>query len=98
MSNRAYYSASVKDFLITSPDEIIGIITSHHSQDLVHLQTNAWGKQIEILQASLKALQTGAIKTGEAIYKTADIVDLKIGNKEKEQIGENLNYKKFIHI
>jgi hypothetical protein len=61
MSNRAYYSASVADFLITSPDKIIGIITSHHSQDLVHLQTNAWINQIEIMQASLKALQIGHV-------------------------------------
>lgn len=61
MSSRAYYSVNVKDFLNTSSDEIIGIITSHHSQDLVHLQTNAWGKQIEILQASLQALQTGHV-------------------------------------
>lgn len=59
MSNRAYYSANVNDFLATSSDEIIGIITGHHSQDLVHLQTNAWGKQIEILQTSLQGLQTG---------------------------------------
>ena len=61
MNQRAYYSASVKDFLNTSSNEIIGIITSHHPQELVHLQTNAWGKQIEILQISLQSFQKGYV-------------------------------------
>lgn len=61
MSNRAYYSASVSSFLITSTDEIIGIITSQHSQDLVHLQTNAWQQQIEILKKSLLPIQKGHV-------------------------------------
>jgi hypothetical protein len=95
MSSRAYYSASVKDFLITSQDEIIGIITSHHSQDLVHLQTNAWGKQIEILQASLQALQTGHVffemliprmgKRADVVYIADGVIfvlEFKVGETE----------------
>lgn len=61
MHNRAYYSAKVSEFLSHSSDVIIGKLTSHHSQDLVHLQTNAWKKQIEILQSSLQALNTGYV-------------------------------------
>ena len=38
MSNRAYYSANVSEFLSTSPDSIIGKLTGHHSQDLVHFR------------------------------------------------------------
>lgn len=95
MSNRAFYSASVKDFLIALPDEIIGIITSHHSQDLVHLQTNAWGKQIEILQTSLQALQTGHVffemliprmgKRADVVYIADGIIfvlEFKVGETE----------------
>ncbi len=95
MSNRAYYSASVKNFLITSTDEIIGIITSHHSQDLVHLQTNAWGKQIEILQTSFQALQTGHVffemliprmgKRADVVYIADGIIfvlEFKVGETE----------------
>ena len=95
MSNRAYYSASVQDFLIASSDEIIGIITSHHSQDLVHLQTNAWGKQIKILQASLQIPQTGHLffemliprmgKRADVVYIADGIIfvlEFKVGEKE----------------
>jgi hypothetical protein len=95
MSNRAFYSASVKDFLITSPEEIVGIITSHHSQDLVHLQTNAWRKQIEILQASLQALQIGHVffemliprmgKRADVVYIADGIIfvlEFKVGETE----------------
>lgn len=95
MSKRAYYSANVKDFLIASRDEIIGIITSHYSQDLVHLQTNAWGKQIEILQASLHTFQTGHLffemliprmgKRADVVYITDGIIfvlEFKVGETE----------------
>lgn len=95
MSNRAYYSANVNDFLATSSDEIIGIITGHHSQDLVHLQTNAWGKQIEILQTSLQGLQTGHLffemliprmgKRADVVYIVEGIIfvlEFKVGETE----------------
>ncbi len=95
MSSRAYYSANVNDFLATSSDEIIGIITGHHSQDLVHLQTNAWGKQIEILQTSLQGLQTGHLffemliprmgKRADVVYIVEGIIfvlEFKVGETE----------------
>ena len=56
MSSRAYYSAQVGEFLVTSPETIIGELTKHHSQDLVYQQTGAWQAQIEILQVQLKDL------------------------------------------
>src|SRR5690606_29075459 len=60
-SNRAYYSAELKEFLNTPPDTIVGVLTKHHSQDLVHQQTGAWISQIEILQKQLICLENGFI-------------------------------------
>lgn len=95
MSNRAHYSASVSSFLITSTDEIIGIITSQHSQDLVHLQTNAWQQQIEILKKSLLPLQNGHIffemliprmgRRADVVYVVDGVIfvlEFKIGESE----------------
>lgn len=61
MSKRAYYSAEISDFVKTSTETIIGELTSNHSQDLVHLQTNAWKVQIEILKRDLKIYKNGLI-------------------------------------
>jgi DUF2075 family protein len=61
MSKRAYYAATIADFLTASPDAIIGQITQHHSQNLEHLQTGAWASQIDILQSALKTLNAGHI-------------------------------------
>lgn len=58
MSKRAYYAATLADFLITSPDAIIGQITQQHSQNLEHLQTGAWASQIDILQRALPTLSS----------------------------------------
>ena len=61
MSSRAYYSSTVADFLISKPEAIIGEITNHHSQDLVHQQTGAWNSQIAILQKQLNNFENGYI-------------------------------------
>jgi hypothetical protein len=95
MSNRAYYSASVADFLITTTDEIIGIVTSKHSQDLVHLQTNAWQVQIDILRKSLQTIQKGHVffemliprmgRRADVVYVVDNIIfvlEFKVGESE----------------
>lgn len=61
MSHRAYYSAEVVHFLIEPVDSIIGKITQNHPQNLEHLQTGAWARQIEILQAAIQPLREGHI-------------------------------------
>lgn len=61
MSNRAYYSATIKEFLGTSSNTIRGEVSRHHSQDVVYQQTSAWESQIDILQAQLKDFQRGYI-------------------------------------
>jgi hypothetical protein len=51
--NRAYYSATIADFLAASSDEILGAMTRRHEFDLVDLQRNAWIEQTSILQRAL---------------------------------------------
>lgn len=61
MSNRAYYSRELVQFLIEPIDSIIGAITQCHSQNLEYQQTGAWVRQIEILQIALQSLNEGHI-------------------------------------
>lgn len=61
MSKRAFYSNSISNFLNQKSDSIIGEITQSHSQDIVHLQTNAWKEQIIILQEQLSPVTEGEI-------------------------------------
>jgi hypothetical protein len=51
--NRAYYSSSIHAFLQEDASSITGKLSQRHSQDLVHLQTNAWSEQISILKLQL---------------------------------------------
>jgi len=54
MTNRALYQANVKTFLQAETNDVIGLLTRGHRQELVHEQTNAWVDQIEILHSELK--------------------------------------------
>jgi hypothetical protein len=58
---RAYYSNSIRDFLVDSPDNILGQLTRHHNHALEDLQRNAWLKQIDILKVSLQDIENGYI-------------------------------------
>uniref|UniRef100_Q0HZW3 Schlafen group 3-like DNA/RNA helicase domain-containing protein n=1 Tax=Shewanella sp. (strain MR-7) TaxID=60481 RepID=Q0HZW3_SHESR len=53
MTQRAFYSASFKDFLSAEPDVITGQISRFHTQHLLHSQTRAWVTEIEVLKRSL---------------------------------------------
>lgn len=55
--SRAYYQATLEQFLTSNADEIVGHITRQHSQQLEHLQTGAWLAQIDILQQQLALLE-----------------------------------------
>lgn len=61
MSNRAYYSATLSEFLTATSDTIIGELARFHTQDLVHQQTGAWKEQIKILQNQLQDLNDAFI-------------------------------------
>lgn len=52
--NRAFYSATIEEFLTSSPEVVKGILSSDNSFSLEQLQRNAWSEQISILQKSLK--------------------------------------------
>lgn len=52
---RAYYSSSIKAFLIESENSILGQLTASHSnRTLEELQINAWKKQIQVLKNQLR--------------------------------------------
>ena len=52
---RAYYSASVSDFLATGPNEIVGaLLTNSGGSATEHTQRDAWIEQIRILRDTLR--------------------------------------------
>lgn len=58
---RAYYDASVPNFLTESLDSIIGSIAKNHSQDILHTQSNAWRLQVDLLKTQLISFSDGHI-------------------------------------
>jgi hypothetical protein len=61
MSRRAYYAETLSNFLKESADSIVGKITQNHPQNIEHLQTSAWRRQIEILHRELKNFDNGHV-------------------------------------
>jgi hypothetical protein len=55
--SRAYYSASINDFLETSANEILGILEQHNEFTLLQNQGNAWLEEIVILKDTLNTFQ-----------------------------------------
>lgn len=53
MTQRAFYSATFKEFLSVDSSAIFGEISSRHTQQLQYLQTKAWLSEIESLKTSL---------------------------------------------
>ncbi len=60
LSLRAWYSATVTDFLQCPVDSILGRLVANSDFDIDRLQRDAWIRQIEILQATLNGL-TGTL-------------------------------------
>lgn len=50
---RAYYSASIADFLQASTDEVLGKLSRNNDFALIHTQRDAWVAQIDILNKIL---------------------------------------------
>jgi len=59
-SLRAWYCASIADFLSSSADTIFAQLAKRNDFDLISTQRDAWIEQIEFLQSALNGL-TGAI-------------------------------------
>ena len=59
MSN-ASYAARISDFLVESPDEVLGALTAGDEElgfsSLLHSQTRAWKEQLAVLQRELSIL------------------------------------------
>ncbi|WP_420475581.1 DUF2075 domain-containing protein [Noviherbaspirillum sp. ST9] len=61
MGVRAFYTATVCDFLQESVDSIVGKISQQHCQDIVQLQMGAWQREIELLKECLPPFEGGHI-------------------------------------
>jgi hypothetical protein len=51
---REYYSNSIDNFLISSTEEILGILASNNDYALIHTQRGAWVSEIQILRKVLQ--------------------------------------------
>ena len=76
--SRAYYSASLEEFLNDSSDSILGELTRQHQFSLEDLQRNAWISQIEILKKELTNLPATHLAFEYAIPRMAKRVDVVI--------------------
>lgn len=57
LSPRAWYGASITDFLVTETNAILGALTAQSAFSVDPTQRDAWLMQIEFLKRSLKGLQ-----------------------------------------
>ncbi|QOR62025.1 DUF2075 domain-containing protein [Sulfurovum sp. ST-21] len=58
---RAYYSNTLKTFLIDKNNNILGQLARYHTHALEDLQKNAWLKQIDILKKTFRNIEDGYI-------------------------------------
>ena len=73
--SRAYYSSSVKDFLIKDDYTIFGEITSNDQFGADDLQKNTWKKEIEILKRELASFQDGQLLFEYTIPRIGNRID-----------------------
>jgi len=55
-ASRAWYGASIAEFVGTSPNAVAGILLTHSTQEVVTQQRDAWIRQVEILRSALAGL------------------------------------------
>ena len=96
---RAYYSASISDFLKQSKNEILGTIHSNSGMAQITLQqSNTWEEQIDVLKSQLQNFEEGRVifeYTIPRMGKRVDVVvlyknivfllEFKCGDKEYRQ-------------
>jgi DUF2075 family protein len=73
--NRAYYSDSIQNFIISSPNEILGIISGNSEFSDEHTQKESWKYQIISLQKILSQL-SGSIYFEYAIPRMGKRIDV----------------------
>lgn len=67
MAARAYYSDLVEDFLVRSPDEILGTLTRRSAFAIEEQQRLAWMEQVRLLQRALPSFR----KRGKVYFEYA---------------------------
>jgi len=72
---RAYYSNTLKNFLIDNNNNILGQLARYHTHALEDLQKNAWLKQIDILKRTFRNAEDGYIFFEFAIPRMGKRVD-----------------------
>ena len=72
---RAYYSKSIKDFIVESESSILGELVSKHTFSLEDLQRDAWLEQIRFLKKALKSINIGHILFEYTIPRMGKRVD-----------------------
>lgn len=76
MTNRAYYSENVRDFIREDNSFVLGKIVENYPFDLTDLQKTAWIEEIEILQNQLSSLECGRILFEYVIPRMGKRVDV----------------------
>jgi hypothetical protein len=71
---RAYYSASIDDFVLTPPEVILGRLSISNTFSLEQLQRDAWLAEINILQETLHGFQ-GAIYLEFSVPRMGQRID-----------------------
>lgn len=74
-TNRAYYSASVAEFVAEHPSQVQAMVMQSDTFDLDSRQRSAWLEEIRILQSALNCLQSGHIHLEYTIPRMGKRVD-----------------------
>lgn len=73
--SRAFYSASVEDFLVQEEDYILGVLARHNTYDLSTEKREAWSAQIHILKRERAACRKGWLTFEYTIPRMGKRVD-----------------------
>ena len=75
MNGRAFYSASIKEFIEESSYSVLGKMAENNPFDLTDMQRFAWGEEIAILKDQLQGAEDGRILFEYTIPRMGKRVD-----------------------
>lgn len=75
MLERAFYSASISDFILESTNSILAKIVRNNPYDLNDLQRDSWIREIEILKKSLCGIDIGRVILEYSIPRMGKRID-----------------------
>lgn len=73
--SRFYYANSVPDFLLDSPERILGTLTQNSQFDVTDLQRNTWIGEIQLLKRELAGFESGTILFEYTIPRVGQRID-----------------------